>query len=153
QWWIADSPGDYVKAESRGIAVRPDGTLELGPQVTTSRAESLATIWSIAVLRDGSVALAGDHGRIDRWTEGGGVRPWVRLPVGQVLSLAADGEGVVAGTGPEGVIFRVGARGDTTRLARTGERYVWGLAPAGSGAWYAATGTRGRLLRVAHGRV
>src|SRR6185503_19555714 len=35
---------------------------------------------------------------------------------------------------------------------KTGERYVWGLTPAGRGAWYAATGTRGRLLRVEGGR-
>src|SRR6185295_1333522 len=84
--------------------------------------------------------------------ESGGVRPWVRLPVGQVLSLASDGEGLVAGTGPDGLIYRIGARGDTSLVAKTGERYVWGLAPAGRGAWYAATGTRGRLLRVEGGR-
>ncbi len=71
--------------------------------------------------------------------------------------MIADGDGVVAGTGPEGLIYRVGARGDTTLIARTGERYVWGLARAGAAgagpgtAWYAATGTRGRLLRVEAG--
>src|SRR5262249_19619411 len=32
------------------------------------------------------------------------------------------------------------------------ERYVWGLASAGRGAWLAATGTRGRLLRLADGK-
>src|SRR5206468_2897677 len=77
-----------------------------------------------------------------------GFRVLAHLPVGQVLSLAADGDGLVAGTGPEGLIYRIGARGDTSRIARTGERYVWGLAPAPGGGWYAATGTKGRLLRV-----
>ncbi len=152
QLWVSDSPADYAKAEARGVVIGPEGVLRLGPRASSSPAESLSVIWAIAVLSDGSVALAGDGGRIDRWTEAGGVRPWVRLPAGQVLSLAIDGDGLVAGTGPGGLVYRVTARGDTTLLARTGERYVWGLAPARKGAWYAATGTRGRLLEVAPGR-
>ncbi len=153
QWWIADTPSDYAKAESRGIVVRPDGVLELGPRVTSFADDSLTTVWAIAPLADGSVAIAGDRGRIDRWTERDGIRPWARLAAGQVLSLLADGDGVVAGTGPEGLVYRVGARGDTSRIARTGERYVWSLAPAGKDAWYAATGTRGRLMRVSRTKV
>jgi hypothetical protein len=149
QWWITDSAADHAKSETRGLVVRPEGVIELGPRSEQARDDSLTVVWSIAVLADGSVALAGDHGRVHRWTESGGIRPWATLPVGQVLSLAAAGDGVVAGTGPEGLIYRIGARGDTTLVARTGERYVWGLAPAAGGAWYAATGTRGRLLRIA----
>ena len=152
QWWIADSPDDYAKAESHGVIVHQDGSLELGPRVLTAPDDSMTTVWALGVLKDGSVALGGDKGRIDRWTERGGVKPWVKLPVGQVLSLGTDGDGLVAGTGPEGLIYRIGASGDTSLFARTGERYVWGLAPAGSGAWYAATGTRGRLLRVTRGK-
>ena len=152
QWWITDSPADHAKSESRGVVVGPDGTLELGPQATSVLAESLNVIWAIAVMKDGSVALGGERGRIDRWTESGGIKPWVRLPVGQVLSLARDGDGLVAGTAPDGVIYRIGARGDTTLLARTGERYVWGLAPGANSSWYAATGTKGRLLEIEGGK-
>jgi hypothetical protein len=148
QWWVSDSPGDYAKSEAHGVVVRPDGSLELGRTARFTGADSLDVIWSLAILKDGSVAAAGDHGRILRFDESGGSRVLARLPVGQVLSLAADGDGLVAGTGPEGLIYRVGARGDTSLIARTGERYVWGLAPAPGGGWYAATGTRGRLLLV-----
>ena len=153
-WWIADSPSDYARSESNGVVVTPDGALELGPRASSSPAESLSVVWALAVLRDGSVAAAGDHGRILRWTAGGRLKPWVQLPVGQVLSLAADGDGVLAGTGPEGLVYRIGARGDTARFARTGERYVWGIAAGTRGgrpAWYAATGTRGRLMRLEGG--
>jgi len=153
QWWILDSPSDYVKSESRGLVVRPDGSLETGPRAVSTALDSMRVVWSAVVLGDGSVALAGDGGRILRWTPGGGARPWARLAHGQVLALAPDGDGVVAGTGPDGLVYRVSARGDTTLLARTGERYVWGLAPAGGGAWYAATGTHGRLLRIEGGKV
>ena len=159
QWWVSDSPQDYARSESRGVVVGPDGALSLGPRAAVARTESLTVVWSLAALGDGSVAVGGDRGRIMRWTESGGVQPWARLPVGQVLALVPDGDGVIAGTGPEGLVYRVGARGDTTLVARTGERYVWGLARADRGdgssqatAWYAASGTRGRLLRIERGR-
>jgi len=152
-WWITDSASDLSKAEARGAIVDPDGVISLGPELRSWNSDSLGVIWALAVLADGSVAVAGDRGRIERWTERDGLRPWVRLPVGQVFSLAASGDGVVAGTGPEGAIYRIGARGDTALVARTGERYVWGLAPAAGGAWYAATGTRGKLLRIEKGAV
>ncbi|HTK31407.1 MAG TPA: hypothetical protein VL332_05540 [Candidatus Saccharimonadaceae bacterium] len=151
QWWISDSPADYRLAEARGVLVRPDGSLGLGPATQSWSAESLGVIWAVAPLKDGSVALAGERGRIDRWTESGGVKPWVRLPVGQVLSLAVDGDGLMAGTGPNGIVYHVGARGDTSVVVRTGERYVWALAPGKGGAWYAASGTRGRLFRIERG--
>jgi hypothetical protein len=120
--------------------------------------DSLALAWCAVVLKDGSVAVGGDHGRVLRWSERAGWRVWARLGGGQVLSLAADGDGAVAGTGPRGLVYRIAANGDTTRLGSSGERYVWGLAPAGapgkagSGAWYLATGTRGRLMKLAGGK-
>lgn len=153
EWWIANSPADHAGSESRGVVVNPDGSLVLGPQAESSPTDSATVAWSVAVLRDGSVAIGADHGRILRWTARGGLAPWARVGDGQVLALAADGDGVVAGTAPHGLVYRVTAGGDTSRLAATGERYVWGLAPAGARAWYAATGTRGRLLRIENGRV
>lgn len=153
QWWMSDAPLDYARAEARGIAVHADGSLTLGPVVTSRSADSLRTLWAMAVLPDGSVAIGGDHGRIDRWTATGGIRPWVRLAAGEVFCLLADGDGVIAGTGPEGLVYRIGAKGDTARVAATGEKYVWALAAAGKGAWYAATGTKGRLLRIEQGKV
>lgn len=146
QWWTTDTQKDHEKSESRGVLVSAEGALSLGPVAESWDADSLRTVWALVPLADGSVALAGDRGRIDRWTAGGGVRPWVRLPDGQVLSLARDGDGLVAGTGPRGLVYRVSARGDTARLAATGERYIWGIAPAARGSWWLATGTRGRLL-------
>jgi hypothetical protein len=152
QWWVLDSPSDYARSESHGIVVRADGSLEAGPRAVSTPLDSLSVVWAAVVLKDGSVALAGDQGLILRWSPEGGVKPWARLAAGQVLSLAADGDGVVAGTGPGGLVYRVSARGDTTLLARTGERYVWGLARADGTAWYAATGSKGRLLRLEGGK-
>ncbi|MGH7741101.1 MAG: hypothetical protein ACRENS_03675 [Candidatus Eiseniibacteriota bacterium] len=152
QWWITNQAQDLALSQSRGVLVGSDGVLRLGPRTEVWAAESTDVVWSIAPLSDGSVALGGEDGRIERWTASGGLKPWVQLPVGQVLSLAADGGALLAGTAPDGVIYRVGAKGDTSVLARTGERYVWGLASGGRGVWYAATGTRGRLYRIEDGK-
>jgi hypothetical protein len=149
QWWITDGADDYAKSEAHGMIVRPDGALELGPAVRfTAAPESLSVVWSVVMLKDGSVAVAGDRGTVLSFSESGGFRVLARLPVGQVLSLVADGDGVLAGTGPDGLIYRIGARGDTALVARTGEHYVWGLVAAPGGGWFAATGTKGRLLRI-----
>jgi hypothetical protein len=152
RWWTTNSVADHAGSQAEGVVVDPDGVLRLGPEARSFPTDSLGVAWCVAVLKDGSVAVGGERGRVMRWSEGGGWRLWARLGNSQVLSIAADGDGAVAGTGPGGAVFSISASGDTARLATTGERYVWGLAPAGDGAWYAATGTRGRLLRVRRGR-
>ena len=152
QWWTSNSQADQARAEARGVLVDAAGVLRAGPAVRSFPTDSLGLAWCAVLLKDGSLAVGGDRGRVLRWSEREGWRVWARLGSGQVLSLAADGDGAVAGTGPRGLVFRIAANGDTSRLCATGERYVWGLASAGRGAWYAATGTRGRLLRIAEGR-
>jgi hypothetical protein len=152
QWWTSNAPADYAKAEARGVLVDTDGVLRAGPRTESFATDSLGLAWCAVMLRDGSLAVGGDRGRVLRWNEKSGWKVWARLGSGQVLSLAADGDGAVAGTGPRGLVYHIGPGGDTTRIASTGERYVWGLASAGKGAWYAATGTLGRLLRIADGK-
>src|SRR5262249_40663964 len=132
--------------------VDAEGVLRAGPAAKSFPTDSLTIAWCAVLLRDGSLAVGGDRGRVLRWSEKEGWRVWARLGPGQVLSLAADGDGAVAGTGPRGLVYRIAAGGDTARLASTGERYVWGLASGGRGTWYAATGTRGRLMKIAEGK-
>jgi hypothetical protein len=153
QWWILDRAADHAESKLDGIVVHPDGTLRLGPRATHKVDDSLGVIWSMAKRHDGSLALGSDGGRIQRWTEGRGIEPWLELPVGQVLALATDGQNLIAGTAPDGILYRIGPRGDTTVVARTGERYIWAVAPGLRGVWYAATGTLGRILKIEGGRV
>jgi hypothetical protein len=151
QWWLNVTASDYARAEAHGALVHADGSIVPGPAANSWKDDSLKVTWAVAPLADGSVALAGDHGRIDRWTAKDGIRPWVKLGTGQVFALARSGDGLLAGTGPNGLVYRISAKGDTTLLARTGERYVWALAEGGRGVVWAATGTRGRLLRIENG--
>ena len=152
QWWSSDAASDYAKAEAHGVLVRADGVLETGPSAVSFTDDSLRSAWSVAVLADGSVAIGGDRGRIDRWTAKDGLRPWVKLGSGQVLSLVRDGDELVAGTAPRGLVYRIGAKGDTTLVARTGERYVWAIVLAGRQSYWVATGTRGQLMKIENGK-
>ena len=54
-------------------------SLELGPRAARAASTASASVWALAVLADGSVALAGDRGRIERWTASGR-RPPVGAP-------------------------------------------------------------------------
>lgn len=153
QWWTSNSPADHARSEARGVVVDADGVLRAGPRTASFVTDSLSVAWCAVQLRDGSIAVGGDRGRVLRWSEKSGWQVWAKLGGGQVLALAADGDGAVAGTGPRGLVYRIATNGDTTRLAATGERYVWGLLPAGKSAWYAATGTKGRLVRIESGKV
>lgn len=152
QWWTSNTAADHAKSEARGVVVDADGVLRAGPRSVPYPTDSLSVAWSAVLLRDGSLAVGGDRGRVLRWSESGGWKVWARLGGGQVLALTADGDGVVAGTGPRGLVYRIAANGDTTRLGSTGERYVWGLVNAGKGAWIAATGTKGRLVKLEGGK-
>src|SRR5207253_338267 len=133
QWWTSNTQADHAKAEARGVLVDAEGVLRAGPAARSFPTDSLTIAWCAVLLRDGSLAVGGDRGRVLRWSEKEGWRVWARLGPGQVLSLAADGDGAVAGTGPRGLVYRISPGGDTTRMASTGERYVWGLASAGHG--------------------
>src|SRR3989441_8637969 len=55
---------------------------------------------------------------------------------------------VYAGGSPGGVVYRITARGDTSRYFDTGEQAVWSLAVGKNGTVYAGTGSRGRIYRI-----
>src|SRR4029077_992947 len=90
QWWTSNTQADQAKAESRGVLVDADGVLRPGPEARSFATDSLSLAWCAVLLKDGSVAVGGDRGRVLRWSERTGWRVWARLGGGQVLSMAAD---------------------------------------------------------------
>ena len=117
----------------------PDGALELGPRASVDadrQPRRRSGRWRVLARR--SVALAGDRGRIDRWTASGGVRAvGAAAGAGQVLCLARDGDGLLAGTGPDGLVYRIAARGDTSLVRAPANATCGRWRPAGR-----ARGTR-----------
>src|SRR5262245_21864791 len=78
QWWNSNSQADQAKAESRGVLVDPDGVLRPGPLAKSFATDSLGLAWCAVVLRDGTVAVGGDRGRVLRWSGDKGWRVWAR---------------------------------------------------------------------------
>lgn len=65
-------------------------------------------------------------------------------------ALAAEGDGVLVGTGPEGVLYRV--QGSSARVAdSTGAGQVLSLVKGPDGAYYAGTAPDGRVVRWSGG--
>jgi hypothetical protein len=143
----------HVKAEASGVLITPEGVLRPGPRTDRFPTDSLEVAWSMAVLADGSIAVGGDHGRALRWNATQGWRVWARLGSGQVLALLADGDGAIVGTGPRDSSI-ASRRRATPRDSRRPANATSGGSPRRGRArtGTAATGTRGRLLRIADGQ-
>ena len=63
----------------------------------------------------------------------------------------ALGDGLLAGTGPSGLVYRIGDAA-TRRCSRAPANATSGRSPtAGGGGVWAATGTQGRLMRIEDG--
>lgn len=78
----------------------------------------------------------------------GKLAPFAPVPDPYVWSLAAWGEHLVAGTGPEGKIYRLDARGRAEPWAETRQSHVLSLAADGEGTLYAGTSPNGVLFRI-----
>src|SRR5262245_21269339 len=76
QWWTSNSQSDLARAEARGVLVDADGVLRAGPAAKSFATDSLGIAWCAVGLRDGSVAVGGDRGRVLRWNEKDGWRVW-----------------------------------------------------------------------------
>jgi len=100
------------------------------------------TDYAQAKLND--VAIAGD-GRI---TLGPGRADLAKIPADVVWSLAVRDGNVFVGTGTEGVIYKVSAKGEVSRFLSTGKLNVHALAFDRDGNLYAATSPNGKLFRV-----
>jgi hypothetical protein len=99
QWWTQNTAGDHARS-NRGCGRGSRRRAAARPARRLVPCGLAGVAWCAVVMRDGSVVVGADRGRVMRWSERGGWRLFSRLDAGQVLSLAVDGDDVVAGTGP-----------------------------------------------------
>ena len=113
--------------------------LARGPQAWVQQAAadySQAKLDNVAIAEDGRVTLGFE--RADPTS----------VPADVIWGLAVGKDGVFAGTGNDGVIYRVSGKGDVTTFHATGELNVHALAFGSDGSLYAGTSPRGKLLRI-----
>src|SRR5207253_3723536 len=84
-----------------------------------------------------------------RWTKGSPPQLLWKTGSSEIMPLVIDAnDDVYAGGSPGGVVYRITARGDTSRYFDTGEQAGWSLAVGKNGTVYAGTGSRGRIYRI-----
>jgi hypothetical protein len=152
-----DSLDDLKGGDLSGVAVDSNGTVRAGLRLGAIPIRDANSVWSSVVLPDKSVLLGtGNDGKVYK-VHGGQVSLVATTGELAVSSLALAWNGaVVAGTFPEGKLFRIdpnGKGGQATQLASLdGAEDVWGLAfDSKNKALYAATGPEGKLFRVDSG--
>ncbi len=151
--WRQEGPTGFAKAKRDGVVISDDGRVRLGRSITPLGSIGAARVWDLARTGSGAIfAATGDQGKVYRldpkpgsvWTAA------LETKESQVLSLVATPDDkVLAGTGPQGLVF------DATDPKSPGVRlspevqYVWDLAVDKGGDVYAATGPEGGLWRRA----
>jgi hypothetical protein len=135
-----------MRGEARGVAVSSLGTLFLAPRITPIggglEGAFQSQVFGAAADDAGNVLLGtGPEGQVIRIDRTGKESVLFRAPEPLVTALLPllGGE-ILAATAPGGKIYRLRPDG-------TG-RYVWALAAAPNDSVLAATGDRGRLLKI-----
>ncbi len=129
----APAKGDQSKPEQEGTP------LARGPQTWVQENPAdygHAKLRNIAMADDGRLMLGPERSDL------------AKLPADEIWSLAVRDDTVYAGTGSDGVIYRIPGKGDAPAFFRTGEMNVHALAFAKDGDLYAGTSPRGKLFRI-----
>lgn len=152
-----------------GIAVDDLGRLRLADRVERLTAVDEPFLLAAAAHPDGWVVGTGNAGRVLLVKRSGEVEELFAADEPEIFAVAADDDGTVwAASSPGGKVYRIargadlGADSGADSGAEStgsdwqaeawfdpGETYVWALARGADGALLVATGTQGRLYRVA----
>ncbi len=139
----------FLDGEMDGVVL--DELLQLRPAPVSAHTWSTSDfyVWSLARdARGRIVAGTGDGGTLHR-ENGDELEPWVKTLALEVLSLMPWGDDILAGTSPDGVIYRIDEAGEHRVALDLPLQSVWALAPArDSGSWLAGGGPGARLVRV-----
>ncbi len=147
--WTQDTADDFAKGKAEGVLVRSDGTLLLAPGSKVLAEADEPYIWSVAPVGDAVYYGTASPGRLYRWTEAEGAKLVHDTGEFAVLSLLASEDGsLLAGTGPNGLIFRVTPEGKVEEAYKLPASYVWSLARAPDGRLAAGTGPHGEIYRL-----
>jgi len=146
----------FLEGDLEGLAVDPLGQLVPAPVNVTSMSTESLYAWSLALDGDGRLVVgAGDDGKLYRSTGRGEdmeLEPFADTIAFEALSLLVDGDDVLAGTSPDGVVYRIDDDGDVRVELDVPQQSVWALAPGSrEGSWVAGTGPGARLVRGGEG--
>ena len=144
-----DTASDFLRGESEGVSIGPEGQVRLSPILTTLHDPGHPFVWALAASDSGTVvAGSGAPGALTRVGAGD---PETLAETGDagVHAVAVGSDGTIYYTSsPGGVVHRIAPGGERGVLGDTGARYVWALAAEPGGSVLAATGMPASVVRL-----
>ena len=149
---------DFLKnGKTNGIAVNERGILKLGYRLSTVWAPETPYIWDVVSEGDNTVlASIGSDGQVYRVDVASGRARLVFDAEEAVVSALCrePGGAFLAGTSPDGKLYRVDPSGEPQVIFDPPDKYIWSVLKGPHGSTLVATGEKGRLYRLeASGRV
>ena len=142
------SGSDWQSLDRDSVGVTSDGNIRLARAVEPVKDLDANVIWALLRDGDGVLAATGDSGKLFRISANGTVSEVGKVLEPEITALGRDSGGnIIAGTSPDGAIYRLGSKG-LSQIADTPENYVWGFAALGRGGTLIITGNAGKVYRL-----
>jgi hypothetical protein len=146
--WEISSSDQWMAGRGEQVAVTRDGRLTLGPAVRVIHEDASPALWTATAGPDGTLYVGtGNDGQVVA-VSGDKTRVFWDSEELQVHALAWQGDALLAGTSPDGKVYRITADGKATVFFDPEETYVWALAVDRQQQVYVATGGKGRVYRL-----
>lgn len=139
----------FLEGEMEGVILDASGRLRTAAVTPVAYPTDAYFVWSVTRdARGRIVAGTGDGGTVFR-QEGDTLEPWARTLSLEVLSLLPRRDGLLAGTSPDGIVYRIDDDGGVTVALDVPQQSVWALVAGDDpDSWLAGTGPGARILRV-----
>src|SRR5690349_11423472 len=146
--WEINSSDQWMAGRGEQVAVTRDGRLTLGPAVRVIHEDAAPALWTATTAPDGTLYVGtGNDGQVIA-VSGDKTRVFWDSEELQVHALAWQGDALLAGTSPDGKVYRITPDGKATVFFDPEETYVWALAVDRQQQVYVATGGKGRVYRL-----
>jgi len=141
----------FLAGNLEGIGVDPLGRLRLADRADRLTAIAEPFLLAAAVHPEGWVVGTGNAGRVLLVRRGGAVEVLFAASEPEVFAVHADPDGTVwAASSPDGRLYRLAPGADEAEVwYEPAETYAWAIERSAAGDLLVATGTQGRLHRVA----
>lgn len=146
------SQAGFLSGTLEGVSVDSLGRVSLAPRAERVASLTEPFLLSAAAHPDGWVLGTGNAGRVLKVDRKGQVTELFAAPEPEVFAVWVDPDGTVfAGTSPRGKVYRIPRSGDGKGevFFDPAQTYIWALARAADGGLLVATGTDGKLFKVA----
>lgn len=143
---------EFLTGELEGLAVDVLGQLVPAPVARTDYETDSLYAWSLALDERGRLVVgSGDEGRLYRMKDEA-LEEWVDTIAYEILALLPFDGALLAGSSPDGVIYRVEEDGTHRIALSVPQQSVWSLARGSrAGTWLAGSGPGAHLTRAGKG--